>query len=101
MSVLTAEQAHIKSTRRMKRVLLVLLTGAPELSGYPICRAAGVGPGSVYPELARLEYAGWVTSDWGGPVYPNGGRRRFYRLTPYGRRAAYRLLGLTAPEWVP
>jgi PadR family transcriptional regulator len=93
---LTAEQAHIRPTRRMKRVLLVLLTGAPELSGYPICRAAATGPGSVYPELTRLERAGWVASEW-EKGRPPGQRRRFYRLTPYGRRAAFRVLGLIDP----
>jgi PadR family transcriptional regulator PadR len=98
---LTAKAAHIRPTRKMKRVLLVLLTGAPGLSGYPICRAAGMWPGSVYPELARLEHAGWVASEWeDGPPLPNGGRRRFYRLTAYGRHAAFGVLGLTNPEGI-
>lgn len=96
---LTAKAARIRPTRKMRRVLLVLLTGAPELSGYPICRAAATGPGSVYPELSRLEHAGWVAAEWEpGPARPNGGRRRFYRLTAYGRHAAYGVLGLTDPE---
>jgi DNA-binding PadR family transcriptional regulator len=85
----------IKPTRKMRRVLLVLLTGAPRLSGYPIAHAAAVGPGSIYPELARLERAGWVASKWeDGPARPNSGRRRFYQLTRYGRAQALKLLGL-------
>jgi PadR family transcriptional regulator PadR len=38
---------------------------------------------SLYPLLYRLERRGWVKGEW----EPAGGRRRrFYRLTPTGRR---------------
>jgi PadR family transcriptional regulator PadR len=38
---------------------------------------------SLYPLLYRLERRGWVKGDW----EPAGGRRRrFYRLTPSGRK---------------
>jgi PadR family transcriptional regulator PadR len=38
---------------------------------------------SLYPLLYRLERRGWVKGDW----EPAGGRRRrFYRLTPTGRK---------------
>jgi PadR family transcriptional regulator PadR len=85
-------------TRRNRRILLVLLSGATNLSGYPICRAAGVRSGTAYLLLARLETAGWVASEW-GPVFSDEGmRRRFYRLSPYGSQQAYELLGLEAPE---
>jgi DNA-binding PadR family transcriptional regulator len=81
-----------KPTRRDRRVLLVLLTGAGNLSGYPISRAAQVGSGQVYVSLARLEREGWVDSDWGDG--PPGRRRRYYRLTPTGRVRALASLGL-------
>lgn len=91
----------VRLTRRNRRVLLVLLSGAPDLSGYPICRAAGVPSGTAYYVLWRLEDAGWVTSEW-GPVFTDDGlRRRFYRLTPTGRTGAYALLGLEAPGAPP
>ena len=89
--------ASIKPTRRMRRVLLVLMTGATNLSGYPISRAAAVHSGGVYVTLAKLERAGWVKSDW-GPPDERGNRRRFYHLTVQGRPLAIRLLGLEMPS---
>jgi PadR family transcriptional regulator AphA len=39
--------------------------------------------GQIYPELRRLEDAGWIA----GEDTPNGGRRRrLYRITPAGRK---------------
>ena len=38
---------------------------------------------SLYPTLYRLERRGWIRGEW----EPSGGRRRrFYRLTPSGRK---------------
>lgn len=82
-----------RTARGERRVLLVLLTGASRLSGYPISRAAQVGAGHVYVILAGLERRGWATSDWEDGK-PEGQRRRFYRLTPEGRTGAMELLGL-------
>lgn len=80
-----------KPNRRERRILLVLMSGAGGLSGYPIARAAQVGSGYVYVALARLQHHGWVTSEWAdGPEL----RRRFYRLTLDGRRNALECLGL-------
>ena len=82
--------------RSHRRVMLVLLTGASRLSGYPISRAAMVGSGTVYIILAHLEGLGWVSSEWETPnPLPDGqGRRRFYRLTTFGRERVLDLLGL-------
>lgn len=87
---------RVRVPRSHRRVMLVLLTGAQGLSGYPIGRAAMVGSGSVYLILARLERLGWVSSEWETPnPLPDGhGRRRFYRLTDEGRRHALEVLGL-------
>lgn len=43
-----------------------------------------VGQGSLYPALYRLEYKGWIRSDWGNSE--NNRRARFYRLTASGRK---------------
>ena len=86
-------EREIRSTRATRRVLLVLLTGASNLSGYPISRAAATRSGAVYVALWRLERAGWVGSKWGSSD-PRGHRRRFYHLTRQGRAKAVRLLGL-------
>lgn len=76
--------------RRDRRVLLVLLSGAVNLGGSTIERAAQVG--SAHPSLARLEREGWATSEWGPERH--GHRRRLYQLTPLGRYRALRALGL-------
>jgi PadR family transcriptional regulator len=78
----------------------VLLSGAPELGGYTIARAAMTGYGRVYIILRRLERLGWVESDWESPEPLNRPRRRFYRLTAGGRSQALAALGLKAPQEV-
>jgi len=44
----------------------------------------GVGQGSLYPALYRLEEQGWITAHWG--LSPEGRRAKFYTLTPAGRK---------------
>jgi PadR family transcriptional regulator len=43
-----------------------------------------IGQGSLYPALQRLEYKGWITSNWG--TSENNRRARFYALTAAGRK---------------
>ncbi|HTD95292.1 MAG TPA: PadR family transcriptional regulator [Edaphobacter sp.] len=43
-----------------------------------------VGQGSLYPALHRLEYKGWIESDWGASE--NNRRAKFYSLTRAGER---------------
>jgi transcriptional regulator len=43
-----------------------------------------IGQGSLYPALHRLEYRGWIRSDWGNSE--NNRRARFYALTATGRK---------------
>jgi PadR family transcriptional regulator, regulatory protein PadR len=43
-----------------------------------------VGQGSLYPALHRLEYKGWVRSDWGNSE--NNRRAKFYSLTNKGKK---------------
>jgi transcriptional regulator len=73
-------------------LLLAQLDQAPghgyELSQRLTSRSAGelgVPEGSLYPALHRLERAGLVASAWSTG---DGRRRRVYRLTAAGRRAA-------------
>jgi PadR family transcriptional regulator, regulatory protein PadR len=91
-----ADKSPVRLTRATRRVLLVLLSGASNLSGYVISRAGAISPGAVHVALARLEHAGWVTSEWGAPNPETGLRRRFYQLTGNGHRQAMTLLGLEA-----
>ncbi len=47
-----------------------------------------MSPGAIFTTLERLESRGLVTSRYGEPSAERGGRsKRFYRLTPAGRRA--------------
>ncbi|MGH8902745.1 MAG: helix-turn-helix transcriptional regulator [Egibacteraceae bacterium] len=62
--------------------------------GLEVARASGLPSGTVYPILARLERAGWLTSDWENIDEAAEGRRRrrYYRLTTRGRAEASRVL---------
>lgn len=44
----------------------------------------GVGPGSLFPALYRLEQEGWIRGEWGAS--DEGRRARIYALTAAGRR---------------
>ena len=68
------------------------LLGLRPMSGYDIKRAVdrtirhfwAASYGQIYPELKRLEEAGWIA----GKDADRGGRsRRVYRITAHGRRA--------------
>jgi PadR family transcriptional regulator PadR len=43
-----------------------------------------IGQGSLYPALHRLEYKGWIQSDWG--TSDNNRRAKYYSLTATGRK---------------
>lgn len=59
-------------------------------SGAEISREAKVGSGTLYPILARLEEAGWFTSEWEAidPREEGRPRRRYYTITATGQSAA-------------
>jgi hypothetical protein len=84
----------IRPTRRTKRVLLVLLTGAGRLSLYPIERAAMVSSRHVDKVLPQLEAAEWVVTVPHPDILVLGQPFSCYELTPYGRAEALALLGL-------
>ncbi|MGW5254015.1 PadR family transcriptional regulator [Streptomyces sp. NPDC004012] len=79
-----------KMTKATLEVLDVLYQGPEKLYGLKIAQGTGLMTGTVYPILARLEKAGWVTSAWETDEGPDvrGARRRFYQLTPMGREQA-------------
>ena len=73
--------------------------GQPEVHGYVLARAVQhlrdarrlTAYGTLYKALGRLERDGYLTSRWEDPlVAADEGRprRRFYRLTAQGERAA-------------
>jgi transcriptional regulator len=76
----------------LDRLLLAVLAEAPghgyEISRRLTARSGGefeLNEGSLYPALHRLERGRLVESEWSTS---DGRRRRVYRLTPAGRRAA-------------
>jgi PadR family transcriptional regulator, regulatory protein PadR len=85
----------IRLSQRALRVLAHFLSHPTlSLSGAEIAKATGVGSGTLYPLLARLERVGWLTSNWESidPRTAGRPRRRLYRLTGVGQRSAQQAL---------
>ncbi|MDR7275185.1 PadR family transcriptional regulator [Catenuloplanes atrovinosus] len=87
-----------RATLQTRLVLETLLADPPaELYGLQIVDATGLPPGTIYPILARLESAEWVTSRWEDGEHAEGRpRRRYYRLTPDSVEPARALLAASA-----
>jgi PadR family transcriptional regulator len=64
------------------------------LAGSDIGKETKVWSGTLYPMLARLEKVGWLTSEWEAVDASRLGRprKRIYRITAVGQRAAYEAL---------
>jgi PadR family transcriptional regulator, regulatory protein PadR len=75
-------------------LLLLNLLSRREMYGYEILQAAAVRSantfefkeGTLYPALHQLEKKGLVSSQW--YTADNGRERKYYTLTPKGRKAA-------------
>jgi PadR family transcriptional regulator PadR len=86
-----------RMTLQTLAVLHVLLEQpAVKHYGLEIAREAGLPTGSIYPILARLERAGWLTSAWEqlDPVAEGRPPRRYYRLSTAGAERAHNELAL-------
>jgi PadR family transcriptional regulator PadR len=61
-----------------------------EWYGLELAKASELKTGTIYPALARLEQAGWVSSYWEDvdPSVVGRPKRRLYRLTGEGVDAA-------------
>ncbi len=78
-------------TFQTQAVLKVLLDDpARDQYGLELATSADLKTGTLYPILARLEKAGWITSAWEDIDESAEGRRRrrYYRLTPEGAAQA-------------
>jgi PadR family transcriptional regulator PadR len=62
---------------------------ARQWSGTELSKKTGLGSGTLYPLLAKLEKAGWLTPEWEVIDTREAGRprRRYYKLTATGARA--------------
>ena len=91
-------------TRATMKVLEALDQAPPELEmyGLRICQRTGLGSGTVYPVLDRLERAGWVTGTWVESKLAPGPARRRYTVSEGGRgglRRARRMRQARAERW--
>ena len=84
-----------KARRLSMQALLVLRTLLDDstdkgLAGADITWTTEIASGTMYPILARLEQARWVTSAWEAvdPRAEGRPRRRLYQLTATGARKA-------------
>src|SRR6266480_2073047 len=79
---------RIRLTTATLAVLNVITAGSAAeepVWGFRICEVAGLGPGTVYPILDRLEQANWVSAYWEANRPADRPRRRFYEMTAVGR----------------
>ncbi len=81
-------------SRHGLRVLRMFVeVSADALAGSDITLSLGIGSSTVYPLLARLLKAGWLSAKWekesGAAGRP---RKKFYKLTALGRKKAQEAL---------
>lgn len=84
-----------KSLTQLRRGVLefcvLSLLSDDELYGFDLVRRLGAldgmvtSEGTIYPLLSRLRREGWVDTSWRESA--SGPPRRYYSLTPTGRRA--------------
>jgi DNA-binding PadR family transcriptional regulator len=96
----------IRVTTATLRVLETLTQATPddEMFGLRICQQAGLGSGTVYPVLDRLERAGWIQGEWEAEQPVGRPKRRRYTMTKVGQGAYERILDkqrAQAQRWQP
>ncbi len=87
------EATRLRMTQATLLILEALMEGQP-LSGAQIGHATGIGSGSRYPILRRLEAAGWLKGEWEviDPREVGRPRCRFYSYTEAGEFEAQAVL---------
>lgn len=97
--------ARPRKTMQVRAVLQVLLKDPlAEHYGLELCQAVGLPSGTIYPLLARLEEAGWLTSGWEDLNVATAEKRRprrYYRLTSDGVEYAEQALTEARASAVP
>ena len=81
----------MRHTLKGLKVLSTLLQSMPRpLAGSDLNKRTGVGPGTIYPMLARFQDEGWLSSEWEqiSPSEEGRPRKRYYSLTGLGEREA-------------
>lgn len=94
-----------RMTLQTQRVLALMLEDASgEQYGLKISQELSLPTGSIYPILARLEQAGWITSRWEDLDTATSNqrrRRKLYRLTSDGAERAKYVLADTRQQLTP
>lgn len=84
---------EVRVTLQVLKLLEALVESGPtDRHGFELSKVTGLKSGTLYPMLARLESAGWLTSGWESAEATGRPRRRYYRLTGVGAEAARRHL---------
>jgi PadR family transcriptional regulator, regulatory protein PadR len=105
-SLLNVTVPSIRMTTATQKVLEALAHAQPDedMFGLRICQQAGLGSGTVYPVLDRLERAGWIQGEWEAEQPAGRPKRRRYTLTKVGEGAYSRTLAMQqaqAHRWRP
>jgi PadR family transcriptional regulator, regulatory protein PadR len=82
---------QIRMTVPVAKLLAALLAEpAGEHYGLQLMQQTGIASGTLYPILARLQTAGWLTARWEDEDPSDAGRpvRRYYQLTAEGAEKA-------------
>lgn len=93
-----------RMTLQTQLVLKALLVDIQtERYGLELARESGLPSGTIYPILARLETAGWISSGWEKIDESKEGRRRrrYYKLTGDGVKQAASALESTKTWMFP
>ncbi|MFO1427424.1 MAG: helix-turn-helix transcriptional regulator [Steroidobacteraceae bacterium] len=81
------KEQNVRLSLQTLKVLEAFLDDpSAELAGADVNRRSGIASGTLYPNLLRLEAAGWLASRWEAidPSVAGRPRRRLYRLTRTG-----------------
>lgn len=76
------------TTPLLKIIEAMLAEPTARYWGFDLMRATGLGSGTLYPAMARLENLEWLTSGWAEPQAPGKPARRYYQLTHHGTQSA-------------
>ena len=96
--------SDVRVTVAVARVLREFVTDASEPRyGYELMQSTGFPSGKLYPILARLQHAGWISREREHIDTAQAGRpaRYFYRLTPRGAEAAWSELTVLTEQITP
>jgi PadR family transcriptional regulator PadR len=85
--------APFRLTTPTRLVLAALLAADGPVWGHRLAATTGLGTGTLYPILGRLEVHGWTTVHTETGPHPGRPARHLHQLTEHGRQQALAHLG--------